>query len=117
MSDTMDIKDKTLLDKWFQLASLAELLSGLMTAAQDGSIDKSVFEPVLNTPYFEMVKLQIGSVVAELTIVSQLVLQKGLNTLLDEQDNELILDLLNNKDNNSVIEQQEQVLTPNTRIH
>jgi hypothetical protein len=64
-----------------------------------------------------MVGNQIGSCMSELVVISQLIMQQGLNQYLDEQDNELILALLSKEDNNSVTEQQEQVLPPNTRIH
>ena len=117
MSNQLSAKDKSLINKWYQLACLNEMLAELEHHMTNGTVDKTPFKKIMTMDYLEMVGNQIGSCMSELVVVSQLIVRDGLNQYLDEQDNELILALLSKEDNNSVIEQQEEVLTPNTRIH
>lgn len=117
MSDQLSAKDKSLINKWYQLACLNEMLAELEHHMTNGTVDRTPFKKIMTMDYLEMVGNQIGSCMSELVVVSQLVVQQGLTQYLDKEDNKLILALLSKEDNNSVIEQQEQVLPPNTRIH
>lgn len=117
MSNTLSAKDKTLINKWYQLACLNEMLAELEHHMTNGTVDKTPFKKIMTMDYLEMVGNQIGSCMSELVVVSQLVLQNGLEKYLDDEDNKLIVALLSKEDNNSATEQQEQVLPPNTRIH
>ncbi len=117
MSNQLSAKDKSLINKWYQLACLNEMLAELEHHMTNGTVDKTPFKKIMTMDYLEMVGNQIGSCMSELVVVSQLIVRDGLNQYLDEQDNELIVALLSKQDNNEPIEQQEEVLTPNTRIH
>ena len=117
MSNELSAKDKSLINKWYQLACLNEMLAELEHHMTNGTVDKTPFKKIMTMDYLEMVGIQIGSCMSELIVISQLVVQQGLNKHLDAEDNELILALLSKEDNNSVIEEQEEILTPNTRIH
>ena len=117
MSNELSAKDKSLINKWYQLACLNEMLAELEHHMTNGTVDKTPFKKIMTMDYLEMVGNQIGSCMSELVVISQLIVRDGLNQYLDEQDNELILALLSKEDNNSLIEEEEQVLTPNTRIH
>ena len=117
MSNQLSAKDKSLINKWYQLACLNEMLAELEHHMTNGTVDKTPFKKIMTMDYLEMVGNQIGSCLSELIVISQLIVRDGLNQYLDEQDNELIVALLSKQDNNEPIEQQEEVLTPNTRIH
>lgn len=117
MSNALSTKDKSLINKWYQLACLNEMLAELEHHMTNGTVDKTPFKKIMSMDYLEMVGNQIGSCMSELVVISQLVMEQGLNQYLDAEDNKLILALLSKEDNNSVIEQQEQVLPPNSRIH
>lgn len=117
MSNSLSAKDKSLINKWYQLAALSELLAELEHKLRTNAVDQSQFKSIMGISYTEMVDNQLHSVMSELTVISQLVVEEGLTKHLDKEDNELILALLSKEDNNSVIEQQEQVLQLNTRIH
>lgn len=117
MSNSLSAKEKSLINKWYQLACLNEMLAELEHHLTNGTVDKTPFKKIMTMDYLEMVGNQIGSCMSELVVVSQLVLQNGLEKYLDKEDNELIVALLSKQDNNEPIEQQEEVLTPNTRIH
>lgn len=117
MSNVLSAKDKSLINKWYQLAALSELLAELEHKLRTNAVDQSQFKSILGITYPEMVDNQLHSVMSELTVISQLVVEEGLTKHLDKEDNQLILELISKLDNNEHIEQQEQVLTPNTRIH
>lgn len=117
MSNTLSAKDKSLINKWYQLACLNEMLAELEHHMTNGTVDKTPFKKIMTMDYLEMVGNQIGSCMSELVVVSQLIVRDGLNQYLDKEDNELILALLSKEDNNEPIEQQEEVLPINTRIH
>lgn len=93
------------------------MLAELEHHMTNGTVDKTPFKKIMTMDYLEMVGNQIGSCMSELVVISQLVLQQGLNKYLDDEDNKLILALLSKHGNNEYTEQQEQVLPPNTRIH
>lgn len=117
MSNELSAKDKSLINKWYQLACLNEMLAELEHHMTNGTVDRTPFKKIMTMDYLEMVGNQIGSCMSELVVISQLIVQNGLDRYLNEEDNKLILALLSKQDNNSVIEEQEEVLPLNTRIH